>query len=153
MISNIVMMTNPETMAANPVVRVLENDPWYATYYRISMGIGYVVLAVLGVSAIGLLKGKEWARKTTIYWAVFYMASTAYNAWVTQQHVSRPMMEQMSETGDASANAVIQATMAFSLMLGIVFALAYGTLVIIMLNRAKVVAWCRGNALAKRAAV
>jgi hypothetical protein len=153
MISSTVMMTHPEAMATNLIVQTFGKDPWFAAYYQIYMAIGYASLAVLGVSALGLMRGKKWAWQTTILWAVFSMASTPYNAWVTHQHVIRPKLAQLRDLGDASLKADMHTAMVLPLILGVVITLAYGTLVVIMLCRPKVVAWCCGTGRGKQAAI
>jgi hypothetical protein len=157
-LSNLVIWFYPEAMADDPLQDFLDKDPWFAAYHKVSAIVGYTVLVAVGISAVGLLKGKEWARKTTICWALFNMAWSSYDAWVTHKYVTGAMMAQvMADTSEApmvaSTTALMQTTMAFSTMLAAVATLAYGTLVIFMLRRPKVVAWCRRTTEEKQTAV
>lgn len=144
-VSSLLIVLNPALQAANPVVDLMNTNPTYATYYKIILVPGILALIALTASAIGLIKGKEWARKLTLVWAVYYIIASLVNSWATYTFVSPHLMATLNQQGggDATATQVGTLIMNASMIIGTVVALTYAILLMVMLSRRKVKAYCK----------
>jgi hypothetical protein len=122
----------------NPVIKIMHDNPGYATWVKISFLLGIPSCAVLAAAGIGLLFLKPWARILSIVYAVyaifFGIVGTAFNAIF----LLLPMLHQAREqNGPAAAGAIAGA---IGGLLGGCLGVIYPVLLLIFMTRPKIAA-------------
>jgi hypothetical protein len=145
LLSSIMMLVKPEMYPGNPVPAILQNDVTYAAYYKVLMGFSLVLIPVQLASAIGLIRGREWARKLTLILAVLAVVVATVNGWVSHTHLSGPVMVEAMKSagGDATTQKIMEVTMTISLIIGLIVSAAWAIVQFALLCRAKVRAYCK----------
>jgi hypothetical protein len=149
-VPGVFMMLRPAQNADNPVIQVMQNDAVYAAFQKAMIVPGLLAVVALLAGAIGLLKGREWGRKLTIIWACFMIITTPLTTWMHIVHVQPTLMKQMAEkmSSEPNAEAVING-MQIGMTIGMagvaVLMVIYGIVLIAMLTRPKIRAYCRAR--------
>ncbi|WP_038166478.1 hypothetical protein [Verrucomicrobium sp. BvORR106] len=145
LITSVMMLVKPEMYAANPVVTIMQNDVAYATYYKGLLGFSFLLVPANLAAAIGLIRGREWARKLTLAMALVGVVVAGVNGWISHTHLSGPAMaEAMKNTGsDATAQKIMEVAMTVSLFVGFLVAVVWTIVQFALLCRAKVRAYCK----------
>lgn len=145
LLSSVMMLIKPDMYPGNPVPTILQNDATYAAYYKVLLGFSFVLIPVQLASAIGLIRGREWARKLTLILALVAVVVAAVNGWISHTHLSGPVMiEAMKGAGgDATAQKIMEVTMTISLIIGLIVSAIWAIVQFALLCRAKVRAFCK----------
>ena len=116
--------------------------------------IGAAAGAALVAAGIGLLKCREWARKVVIFWSFYHMLASTVAAYITSVYMM-PLMQKMMEAQiKLQSNGKGPDVAAFSskfgsvmgiasAIIGILFAVAVGVTLIILVTRPQAKAACR----------
>ena len=122
----------------NPVVQIIQDNPGFATWMKISVVLGFIVSLALLAAGIGLLKLQPWARTISIIYGIYSLIMVPVGTVVNYIYVTRPMIEQAQGTqGPAAAGAIGGA---IGGMIGGCFGLIYPVLLLIFMFRSNVVA-------------
>ena len=78
----------------NPVIELAHESPAYMSFLKWSFLIGGVRILLIGVSGLGLLGMKPWARKVTIGCALYAIISGIGSAIATYQYLIAPLQER-----------------------------------------------------------
>jgi len=132
----------------NPVIKIMHENPGYATWMKISFLLGIPSCAVLAASGIGLLYLKPWARLLSIIYGVYAIVFGIIGTAVTANFVVLPMLHQAQEQkGPAAAGAIGGA---IGGIVGGCFGLIYPVLLLIFMTRPKIAAAFRASTQATR---
>lgn len=69
--SSVILAAQAGAGQQNPVLKVMEDDPFLSTWMKVSMPLALAGGVALLAAGIGLLLLKEWARKLSIGYAVY----------------------------------------------------------------------------------
>jgi hypothetical protein len=130
--------------AQNPMVRIMEGDPFYATWVKISIPLSLLGCGALLAAGIGLLLLKEWGRKLTLGYAVYAIALGLVNLVIHFVFVVRPLMEEAGRQQGPEAFAAIGG--AVGGILGGCLGFVYQFLLLYFMTRPNVIAAFRGPA-------
>lgn len=123
----------------NPTLELMQEltqtNPAYELYTQLMMVLGSVMTILILVAGIGLIKLKNWARLSSIGWAVFTIATTIMNTLITFVLVFIPLLDQL--TGPERIG--IQIGIVFSIIFAFVF-FVYSAFMIFKLTRPAIVA-------------
>lgn len=93
------MLQMSRDMAApNPVLQIINENPAYATFYRVSVALGFVASIVLAVAGIGLLAMKPWGRYLSIGYALYAIAMAIVGMAANYFFLLMPMMDKLAAT-------------------------------------------------------
>lgn len=147
LLSSVMVLIKPDMYPGNPVPTILQNDATYAAYYQVLLGFSFLLIPVQLASAIGLMRGREWARKLTLILALVAVVVAAVNGWISHTHLSGPVMaEAMKGVGnDATAQKIMEVTMTISLIIGLIVSAVWAVIQFALLCRAKVRAYCKAT--------
>ncbi len=122
----------------NPVIKIMHENPVYATWVKISFLLGVPSCAVLAASGIGLLLLKPWARVLSIIYAVYAIVLGILGTVVNAIFLLLPMLHQAQEqSGPAAAGAIGGA---IGGTLGGCLGVIYPVLLLIFMTRPKIAA-------------
>jgi hypothetical protein len=135
------LFENFGSSAANPQVNslvaffgALQNDPAYILWNKITEPLDFVVGAALLVSGIGLLLLKNWARLTSVGFAVYKGAFVVLNALVLVAALRHILAKSFANSGPGLIILLV-AVGVFAAIL----TLAYPALLLFFLTRPKMV--------------
>lgn len=145
LLSSIMMLVKPEMYPGNPVPAILQNDATYATYYKGLLILSFILVPAQLLSAIGLIRGREWARKLTLILALVAVVMAAVNGWISHTHLTGPVMAEAMKGsgGDATAQKIMEVTMTVSFVVGVIVSAVWAIIQFALLCRAKVRAYCK----------
>jgi hypothetical protein len=123
---------------ANPVVRIMRENPAYAGWLKITIPIGVIACAVLLACGIGLLTMKRWARKLTIGYAIYAIIFGLVGMVVNFMFLLRPLMQEAARQQGPEAAAAIGGAIGGAF--GGCFGMIYPILLLIFMTRPKIVA-------------
>ncbi len=124
--------------SSNPAIKVIHENPAYATFLKLSIPLGFLSSVVLLASGIGLILVKNWARIASIAYAAYAIVWSIIGAAVNYIFLSRPLLEQASQRTGPEAAAAIGGVIGG--MVGGCIGLIYPILLIIFMLRPHVVA-------------
>ena len=91
----------------NPVIRLIHNNPGYATYLKTSIVIGFGACLGLLAAGIGLLMLKPWGRTVSIVYAIFTILQTIVGIVLNYLLMLRPLLEEAQhKSGPEAAGAI-----------------------------------------------
>lgn len=145
LLSSILMLVKPEMYPGNPMPAVLQNDATYATYYKGLLIFSFILVPAQLLSAIGLIRGREWARKLTLILAILAVLVAAVNGWISHTHLTGPVMAEAMKGsgGDATTQKIMEVTMTVSFIVGVIVSAVWAIIQFALLCRAKVRAYCK----------
>jgi len=124
--------------SSNPVVRIIQEHPGYATFLKASIPLGLLSSAVLLASGIGLILMKGWARIVSIAYGVYAIVWGIIGTVVNYIFITQPLLERASrQHGPEIAGALGGA---IGGAIGGCIGLVYPILLIIFMLRPHVVA-------------
>ncbi len=122
----------------NPVIKIMHDNPGYATWLKITFVLGIPGCVVLAASGIGLLLLKPWARVLSIIYAVYAIVLGLAGTVINVIFLVLPLLRQaQGQTGPEAAGAIGGA---IGGSLGGCIGLIYPVLLLIFMTRPKVVA-------------
>jgi len=130
------LFVNMET-SANLVVKIMRENPGYATWMKAMIPLGLLGCGVLLASGFGLLKLKEWGRKASIGYAIYEIVAGLLGGAVNFVFVFLPLLEASSHQHDPEAIGVMFVAVGTT-AIGI-FGMIYPILLILFMTRPKVV--------------
>jgi hypothetical protein len=137
MIVSIVLFFAPVT-SSNPVIKIIQENPGYATFLKASIPLGFLSSAVLLASGIGLILVKNWARVASIAYGAYAIVWGIIGTVMNYMCITRPLLEQASQRpGPEMAGAIGGA---IGSAIGGCIGLVYPILLIIFMVRPHVVA-------------
>jgi hypothetical protein len=143
LIGTIVMFAMMDA-SRNPVVKMMQNNPAYAVWMKVSLPLGLAATVVLLTTGIGLLRMKSWARKLAIGYAIYAIAFSILGTAVNFIFFMRPMLEEASrKQGPEAAGAIAGAVGGTA---GECLGIIYPILLLIFMTRPKVVAAFQASA-------
>ena len=131
----------------NPGFAVMQT-PQYAMFMK-AMIVPTLAAAVLGIAAgIGLLKGREWARKGGLVWAVLTLITKLAGVWFSYSNMAMMTSKMASTPGmkpeqAAMVQGITAAIVPVTLALSALFAVALPVLLLVLLTRPRVVGYCK----------
>jgi peptidoglycan/LPS O-acetylase OafA/YrhL len=69
-VASVMMFTATAASSNNPVIQLVQDNPSYAAYMKVSIVLSVIISVVLLVTGIGLLKLKSWARTLSIIYGI-----------------------------------------------------------------------------------
>lgn len=133
----------------NPALAIMQS-PEFVTYMKV-MSIPSLIGGVLGIVAgIGMLKGREWGRKSGLFWTAWQLLTGLAGIWASFTYML-PMFAKMPTPRGMKAEeaeifrTVMSAFMTAAIGVGAVFAIALPIVVLVLLTRPAVVAYCRST--------
>jgi hypothetical protein len=127
------LFAKPDLLKQNPAVKLMEDNPAYANWVKLSIPIGLVNCCILLAAGIGLLALKEWARKLSIFYGIYALILAVVNMTFAYVFLLRPMMEQAARQNGPEAAGAIGGV--FEAGIGGCFALVYPILVLAFMTR------------------
>jgi hypothetical protein len=119
----------------NPVIRIIHNNPAYAAWLEVSIGLGLIVSGALLAAGIGLLQLKPWARIISIVYSIYSLVMVPVGTAISYVYVTQPLLAQ-AHTSQNQEAAAIGGTIGG--MIGGCFGLIYPVLLLIFMLLPKV---------------
>jgi len=125
--------------SSNPVMKVINESPTYATWLKVCIPLGVLSSAALLAAGIGLLGLKSWARKLSIGYAIYAIVFGILATVVNSIFLTQPMLEQArQQPGPEATGAAIGGAIGGTI--GGCLGLIYPVLLLIFMLRGNVVA-------------
>lgn len=131
------MFSLPDT-GHNPVLRLIKENPAYATWIKTSIGLGALSSIVLLISGIGLLFMKLWARMTAIGYSIFAMVLNLVGLVINYQFLLKPLLEDASQKSGPEAAGAVGGVI--GVVFGGFFGMVYPIVLLIFMTRPRMVA-------------
>jgi hypothetical protein len=129
-------------LTKNPVVKIMHENPAYATWVKCTIPLSLVSFALLTASGIGLLGLREWARKLAIGYAIYGILLDIAVAFANYHFVFRPLFAKISESNGSSDPAMMGGAIGAGIggLMGGVFGLIYPVLLLVFMMRKEIIA-------------
>jgi len=127
----------------NPMIKIMRENPGYATWLKISFLLGIPSCAVLAASGIGLLLLKPWARILSVIYAVYAIVLGLIGTVLNVIFLVLPMLHQAQGQNGPEAAGAIGGAIGGSV--GGCIGLIYPVLLLIFMTRPKLVDAFRAN--------
>jgi len=121
----------------NPVIQLIHDNQTYASWMKISVGLGLAASAVLLAAGIGLLALKPWARRLSIGQSIYTLVMSFVGTVVNYIYLVQPLLEQARQKQGPEAAAALGG--AIGGMIGGCIGAIYPILLIIFMMRRNVV--------------
>jgi hypothetical protein len=115
----------------NPVVKVMQESPGYALWFKICIPLGLLSCGVLLAAGIGLLLVKPWGRLLSIGYAIYAIGFGIVGTVVNFLFITRPLLEQAQNKGGPEAAGAIGGAIGGSI--GGCFGMIYPILLLIFM--------------------
>jgi hypothetical protein len=122
----------------NPVLKIMQDNPTYAAFMKISIPLGILSSVMLLTAGIGLLNLKNWARLLSIGYAIYAILFGVLGAVLNFLFIIRPLLEKASQQQGPEAAGAIGGAIGGGI--GGCFSLIYPILLLIFMTRPKLVA-------------
>jgi hypothetical protein len=126
------------TSTNNPVIQLIQNNPAYASWMKLSLVLGVPVSVILLAAGIGLLKLKPWARTVSIAYGIYAIVMVLAGMVVNYIFLLQPMLQQAHQQQGPQAAAAMGGAIGGTC--GSCFGLIYPVLLLIFMMRPNVVA-------------
>jgi hypothetical protein len=127
----------------NPVIKIMHENPGYATWLKVNLLLGIPSCACLAASGIGLLRLKSWARILSIVYAVYAILLGFLGVAINVIFLVLPLLRRAQEQNGPEAVGFIAGAIGGSL--GGCIGLVYPVLLLMFLTRPKLAAAFREN--------
>jgi hypothetical protein len=127
-----------EGAAANPVLKIMRENPAYAGWLKITIPLGVLACAALLACGIGLLMMKRWARKLAIGYGIYAIVFGLIGVIVNFVFLFRPLMQEAAQRQGPEAAGAIGGAIGGTA--GGCFGMIYPILLLIFMTRPKVLA-------------
>ena len=143
MLSSLMYLLVPAIAQSNPMIKSLMENPTYVTCLKV-MTIPTMLGSLVQVgSGLGLLKSREWARKAAAGFGLYFIVASFAGAYVNYRYLFPAMAPELAKTiPDEAARNFANVIGVLSAATGALFGLVYGSVMTIMLMRAKVRVYC-----------
>jgi len=139
-----VAMSHMSSMKANPVADYMKSDPTMVAWTKFGTVSGAILGVALIALGIGLLLMKNWARLGSIVYSIidiFMVVIGSIVVWPVMQRA----MEQLPKN---VPQGMVQGIAMVSMVVGIIFTLAYPALLLFFMTRTNVIEACQPEQLA-----
>lgn len=123
---------------ANPVMKIMRDNPNYAAWIKLTIPLGLLACAVLLAAGIGLLLMKAWARKLSLAYAIYAILLGLAGMVMNYLFLLQPLMAEAAQKRGPEAAGAMGGVIGGSV--GGCFGLIYPILLLIFMTRPKVVA-------------
>jgi hypothetical protein len=130
-----------QAMQNNPMYEVMQENEGYRMFLAVGSVIGVVMSIVLIVAGIGLIKAANWARLTSIGYAVFTLVYGVIGIVANYIYLVQPMIEQHKPNDPQTAGAI---SGAIGGLFGSAVGLIYPVVLFIFMLRRSAVEGTRG---------
>ena len=127
----------------NPVIKIMQENPHYALFMKVSIPLGILTSIALLMAGIGLLSLKNWGRVLSIVYAVYAVVFGIIGMVMNWLFLLRPMLAQASQQQGPEAASAIGGAIGGSV--GGCLGLIYPILLLIFMFRPNVVAAFQGG--------
>jgi len=126
----------------NPVIKIMHENPAYATWTKCTIPIGLFSFVFLLVTGIGLLSLREWARKLSIWYGIYAILLDIAVAIANFLFVFPPLFAKVSGPNGSSDPAAMGGAIGAAIggIMGGVFGLIYPVVLIVFMLRKQIVA-------------
>jgi len=122
----------------NPVVKIMQESPGFALWFKICIPLGLLSCGVLLAAGIGLLLVKPWGRLLSIGYAIYAIVFGIAGMLVNFLFLVRPMLEQAKGKSGPEAAGAIAGAIGGSI--GGCFGMIYPILLLIFMFRPVILA-------------
>ncbi len=122
----------------NPVIKLMQDSPGYALWFKICIPLGLLSCGVLLAGGIGLMLVKPWGRLLSIGYAIYAIIFGFAGMVVNFLFLVRPMLEQAKHKGGPEAAGAIGGAIGGSI--GGCFGMIYPILLLVFMFRPVIVA-------------
>jgi hypothetical protein len=119
----------------DPIIIAAGDDPLFHTWIALSSPFHYVAAAVLLAAAIGLLLVRPWARRATIAFALYSLASLVIEIPLLFKYYMMPMLADVEVTDGEEAAIAFGLFVTGVLIVTIGVAVAHAVLLLIHMRR------------------
>ena len=137
-LASLMLFTAFAANSNNPVVQLIQDNPTYAAWMKVSIVLGVLVAVALLVAGIGLLMLKPWARIVSIAYAIYSCVMIPVNTVVNYVFVLHPLLQQAQGKPAPEAAGAIGGLVGG--IIGSCFGLVYPIFLLIFMLRPNVVA-------------
>ena len=137
-VASVMLFFAVENVSSNPVVQIIHNNPTYAGWMKISIGLGLPAAGALLAAGIGLLQIKPWARILSIVYAIYAVVMLMISTVINYFCLLQPMLQAAQEKQGPEAAAAIGGAIGGTF--GSCFGLIYPVVLLIFMTRPKLVA-------------
>ena len=123
---------------SNPVVKIMQDNPSFALWMKLSIPLGLLTCAALLAAGIGLMMLKPWARLVSIGYAIYAIVFGIVGMVINFFFLVRPMIEHAQQQSGPEAAVAIGGAVGGTI--GGCFGLIYPIVLLIFMFRANVVA-------------
>ncbi len=136
-ISSVAMFAS-SAASDNPVIKIMQENPTFMLWNKIWIPLGLLTIGVLLAAGIGLLRLKPWARKLSVFYAIWAIGTGLAGMVVSYLFLVRPMVEEASRKSGAESAAAIGG--AVGAVFGGCIGMVYPILLLIFMTRPKLIA-------------
>src|SRR6266516_4793284 len=122
--------------STNPVVKIMQQNPAYTTWLKLTIPLGLLSCGVLLAAVIGLLRLKGWARKLSIVYGIYAIVFGIVGIVINFIFLLQPLLEQAAQKQGPEAAAAIGGAVGGTV--GGCFGLIYPILLLVFMTRTKV---------------
>ena len=133
-----IALFNLPASSGNPVVKIMQDNPTYAAFMKISILLGIFSSLAMLAAGIGLLMLKGWGRYLSIGYAIYAILFGIVGVVMNFLFLVRPLLERASQQQGPEAAGAIGGAIGGSF--GGCFGLIYPILLLIFMLRPRVVA-------------
>lgn len=110
-LASVMLFAAPGEASNNPIVQIINENPGYAAYLKVSTVLGVLVSLLLLAAGIGLLKLMPWGRLVSIGYAIYAIIMVLVNSGVSYVFLVKPLMDKAAaahgpEAAGATAGAI-----------------------------------------------
>jgi len=125
------------TRSDNPALKMIQDQPVYMAWTKISIPLSLVMMAMLLTSGIGLLRMKPWARKLSIGYGIVAIIAGLCSMILTFLYIVQPVLQEAA--GKQGTEAAQLRGQALGTVLGSCGSLIFPILLLIFMTRPKLV--------------
>lgn len=144
---NLAYMAIPAMKAQNPVFKIMDQNPEYASMFNVSLFLNGVLAVWACAAGIGLMRSWNWGRILGMVWAAISLLALPFGLWMTNKYVTPAMAQMQSEMSggklpEGFAKGMETGALVVSIVMTAFWAVIY-IVMLILLARPKMKAWCR----------
>jgi hypothetical protein len=93
-LGSVMLFAATAATSKNPVIQIIHDNPTYAAWLKVSVGLGLIASVALLAAGIGLLKLKPWARMISIVYSVYSFVMIPIGIAISYVYVTQPLLAQ-----------------------------------------------------------